>query len=40
MRIREGGADHERAKVGVSYITRSIQDIEKDGESKILKVLN
>ena len=33
--IRRGGAGHGRAKVGVANRTWPIQDIERDGESRI-----
>ena len=34
----KGRAGHERAKVGVANRTWSIQDRERDGESKIKRV--
>ena len=40
MRVRRGGAEHERAEVGVANRIRPIQDIEGDGESQIKRVKN
>ena len=36
--IRRGGAEHERVKVGVANRNWPIQDMEKNGESKIKRI--